>query len=150
MHDEKGRLVLGSLLAVIQNKEIEKRSFAVKKNLFSSQEELVKASELSDDDVIQVIQSEVKKRKEAVELFRKGNRDELAQKEEDEIIILSGYLPEQLNEEELKEIVRNTINELGAKDVKEMGRVINTVMQKVKGRADGSMVSRLAKDLLVS
>ena len=147
--DEKKRIVLGSLLAVIQNKEIEKRGFAVKKNLSSSQEELAKASELSDDDVIQVIQGEVKKRKESIELYRKGLREDLAKKEESELELFGIYLPEQISEEELRGIVKKSIQELQAKEAKDMGKVIADVVAKVKGQAQGSYVSRIVKKELI-
>lgn len=82
------RLVLSSLLSAIHNKEIEKRTTEAKKVPTASVEELAKASELTDEETEKVIQSEIKKRKEAVELYKKGGREELAQKERDEMNIL--------------------------------------------------------------
>lgn len=88
------RLVLGSLLAAIHNKEIEKRTAEARKQPQLSIEELEKASELSDEEIIKTVQSEVKKRKQAIELYEKGGREELAQKEKNEIDILLQYAPE--------------------------------------------------------
>lgn len=88
------RLVLGSLLAAIKNREIEKRTRESKKKPDASQEELVKASELSDEEIIRIIQSEIKKRKEAAGFFKQGDNLELARKEEDEINILLQYVLE--------------------------------------------------------
>ena len=146
MHDEMKRVVFGSLLAVVGSKEIEKRSATVKKDPSISFDELLKASELSDDEVVQLIQSEVKKRKEAIDFYEKGGREDLAKKENAELKILNAYLPEQLSEEDLTNIVKDTISELGIKDVKEMGKAINSVMQKVKGGAQGGEVSRIVRE----
>lgn len=103
---------------------------------------------ITDDQVITVIQREVKKRKEAAAGFRAGGREEQAQKEEAESRILERYLPTQLQLEELTKIVENTINELGATSLSEMGKVMSAVMSKVTGRADGGAVSIIVKDRL--
>ena len=141
------RLVLNMLLTSIKNKEIEKRTKLSKENAAN---DLDKKSELTDDEIISVIFTEVKKRKEAIEAYQKGGREELAVKERDELEFLKTYLPEQMGEQEVREIVKQVISETGAKDIKEMAKVIGSVMAKVKGRADGSMVSQLAKEELVS
>lgn len=112
--------------------------------------EIAKGGELSDEDVVSVIQREVKKRKEAAEGFRKGGREEQAQKEESELNILQSYLPAQLGNEELTKIIEGTINEVGAKSVVDMGRVMGVVMGKVKGQADGEVVSALVREKLSS
>jgi uncharacterized protein len=146
-HDEARRLILGSLIAALQNKEIEKRTSLIKKSQLGA-DQIEKESRLSDDEVIQVIQSETKKRKEAIEIYTKGGREDLAKKEESEAKILTEYLPKQLSEVELKKIVQDTVSALGVKDVKEMGKAISAVMGKVKGRADGSSVSRFVKECI--
>lgn len=132
------RVVLGSLLSAIHNKEIEKRTA----------QKVVEAVELTDEEIIKVIQSEIKKRKEAAELFEKGKRSELAQKEKDEMNILLQYVPVQMDQEELKKIIKEIIQETGAKEIKDMGKIINVVMAKVKGAADGSKVSKIVKEEL--
>ncbi len=110
--------------------------------------EIQKGGELSDEDVISVIQKEVKKRKEAALGFRSGGREEQAQKEEAEGTILQAYLPAQLSNEELTRIVKESINETGATSIQDMGKVIGMVMGKVRGQAQGSTVSALVKEKL--
>lgn len=89
-----------------------------------------------------------KQRAEAVELYRKGGRDELAHKEEAELKILQKYLPQQLSEDALRALIQESITELGATGIQDMGRVMKQVMPKVAGRADGKRVNELVKGLL--
>jgi len=103
------------------------------------------AASLSDDLVVSIIQREVKIRKEAAVGFRSGGREQSAQKEEAEQKVLEGYLPAHLTTEELTKIVETSINELGAKSMADMGKVMGMVMGKVKGQADGAAVSALVK-----
>jgi hypothetical protein len=139
--------VLRLLISNIQTKEKEKRyNLSQKEDL--TEEELSEKSLLTDEEITDVIFSEVKKRKESVEGFEKGGRKELAQKEKEEIDILKEYMPEQLSEEELKKIIEEEIKNLGAESVKDIGKVMSSVMPKVKGKAQGSEVSRIAKELL--
>ena len=138
-HEDLKRVVLSSLLSAIHNKEIEKRTA----------QKVAQVVELTDEEILKVIQSEIKKRKEAVELYEKGSRQELAQKEKDEMNILLQYVPAQMDQEELRKIVKETIQETGAKEIKDMGKVISGVMTKVKGAASGSEVSRIVKEELV-
>lgn len=100
---------------------------------------------LTDEEAIAVISSMVKKGKEAIEEFKKGNREDLAAKEELEIKILQQYLPEMATEEEIERVVREVIDELGAKGPKDMGKVMKGAMAKLGGRADGKIVSEVAK-----
>jgi len=93
-HEDLKRLVLGSLIAAIHNKEIEKRTAKAREAPSSSAEELEKASELTDEEIVKIIKSEVKKRNQAIELYERGKREELAQKEKNEIEILLNYAPE--------------------------------------------------------
>ena len=110
--------------------------------------EIAKGNPLSDEDIIAVIQKEVKKRKEAIAAFRSGSREEQAQKEEAESKVLEGYLPVQLQLEELTKIVQDTINEVGAAGILDMGKVMGAIMGKIKGQADGTIVSNLVKEKL--
>ncbi len=104
----------------------------------------------SDEVVIDIVQKEVKKRKEAAAGFRQGNREEQAQKEEAEAKVLEGYLPAQISDEELTKIVKETITNLGAKSMQDMGKVIAEVRGKVGQSADGSRISSLVKEVLQS
>jgi|SRR3989338_2518317 len=110
--------------------------------------EIAKGDELSDADIVATIQKEVKKRKEAAEGFRKGNREDQASAEEAELKILEAYLPAQLSNEELTEIVDQAITEIGATQISDMGRVISLVMSKAAGKVDGGRVSSLVKEKL--
>lgn len=110
--------------------------------------EIAKREPLSDNDVISIIQRELKKRKEAAAGFRAGGREESATKEELEAKVLETYLPSQLSHEELTKIVLDTINELGASSLTDMGKVMGEVMGKVAGRSDGGTVSALVKEKL--
>ncbi len=110
--------------------------------------EISKGSELSDSEIVSIVQREVKKRKEAAVGFRSGGREEQALKEESESKILEAYLPSQLSNEELTKIVQDSINEVGASSIQDMGKVMGIVMGKVAGRADGGAVSNLVKEKL--
>lgn len=110
--------------------------------------EIDKGEELSDDEVIGLVQRQIKRRREASEQYRKGGREELALKEEAEAAILEEYLPAQLSDDELSAIIREAVSQMGATSKKEMGKVMGVVMPKVKGRADGTRVSRLTSELL--
>lgn len=107
-----------------------------------------KGDELSDADWISIIQREIKKRKEAAESFKQGNRPEQAMKEEKEAQVLTAYLPEQLSDEQLSKIIEEVINKTGAASISEMGKVIGAVMPQVAGCASGARVSALVKDKL--
>ena len=103
---------------------------------------------LTEDEELQVLQRERKKRIEAAEAFRSGGREEQADKEEAELEVLEEFMPEPLSEEELEEIVDNVIAEVGATSMREIGRVMADVMPQVAGRADGSAVSQLVREKL--
>ena len=103
---------------------------------------------LSDEEELQVLQRERKRRLEAAEAFRKGGREEQADDEEYELEVLEEFMPEPLSEEELEEIIDDVISEVGATSIRDMGRVMAGVMHQVSGRADGSVVSQLVKEKL--
>jgi uncharacterized protein YqeY len=103
---------------------------------------------LSEEEELQVLQRERKRRVEAAEAFRAGGRDEKAEAEEQELEVLESFMPEPLSEEELEEIVDDVISEVGATSIHDMGRVMASVMHQVSGRPDGSKVNRLVKEKL--
>ena len=103
---------------------------------------------LHDDEELQVLQRERKRRLEAAEAFRTGGRTEQAESEEAELEVLEEFMPEQLDEEELEEIVDSVIAEVGATSMRHFGRVMADVMPQVSGRADGSVVSQLVREKL--
>jgi uncharacterized protein YqeY len=103
---------------------------------------------LHDDEELQVLQRERKRRVEAAEAFRAGGRDEQAEAEEDELAVLEEFMPEPLSEDDLEEIVDSAIAEVGATSMRDFGRVMADVMPQVSGRADGSVVSQLVREKL--
>ncbi len=149
---EKGSVevsTLRMLQAAILNKEKEKRAKLAKGKEEIKEEELAKESQLTDEEIIEVVSSEIKKRKESILEFEKGNREDLVAKEKKEIEILEKYLPEQLSEEEIKKLTKEIIDKTEASGPKDMGKVMGELMPKVKGKAEGGMVSRIVKELLV-
>ncbi len=103
---------------------------------------------LSDDEVVGILTHEVKTRRESIEAFRAGGREDLAAKEEAEIAILADFLPRQLTEDELRALVDETIAEAGATSVKDLGRVMGRLSPKTRGRADGKRASELVAQAL--
>lgn len=103
---------------------------------------------LSEDESLQVLQRERKKRVEALEAYREAGREEQADVEQLELDVIEEFMPEQLSEDELDEIVDDVIAEVGATSLRDLGRVMADVMPRVSGRADGSTVSQLVREKL--
>jgi uncharacterized protein YqeY len=122
--------ILRMVMAAIKNKEIEKGGL------------------LSDDETMTVLNSFVKRGRESFEQFSKAGRDELAAKEKEEIEVVQSYLPEQLSEDEITGLIKETVTETGAEGPKDFGKVMKAVMAKTKGKADGKVVSGLVKKVL--
>ena len=114
--------------------------------LRSAQKELQR--ELSEDESLQVLQRERKKRSEAMEAYDAAGREEQADREEFELEVIEEFMPEPLSEDDLEEIVDNVIAEVGATSIRDLGRVMADVMPQVSGRADGSTVSQLVREKL--
>lgn len=104
--------------------------------------------ELTEAEELKVLKTEVKRRQEAAELYEKGNRPELAKKELDEIVIIKKYLPQDLDPEKIREIVKGVIAELGATSPQDVGKTMGLVMAKLKGQADGNIVSKIVQEEL--
>lgn len=111
-------------------------------------EEITKGKPLSDDDVLTILSRELKQRRDSLQEFEKAGRDDLSSKTREEIDILTSYLPEQLSEEAIRQIVREAIAQVGATSKKEMGKVMGVVIPKVKGKADGSIVQTIVNEEL--
>jgi uncharacterized protein len=103
---------------------------------------------LDDSEVLDILSREIKQRKDSLQEFKKASRDDLVAGLEVEIEIISQYLPEQLTEEEIQEIVTQTIHELGASSKADMGKVMSALLPKTKGRADGKLVNQLVQQHL--
>ena len=136
--DEFATGTLRMVLAAIGSKEKEKKY----------KEKLEGDAVLADEEIISVLSYEIKKRKDAIALYEKGNRPELAEKEKKEIEIIKKYLPLQLSEEELKKLVEESIAKVGAKEIKDMGKVMADLNPKIKGKADGGEASKIIKEIL--
>lgn len=104
--------------------------------------------ELTDDDVIDVLSRALKKRKEALELYQKGNRQDLIEKELHEIRLIEKYLPDKINDDAVLEIVDKTIKNINATSLKDLGRVMGSVMKELKGRVDGQLVQSIVRERL--
>lgn len=111
-------------------------------------EEIKAKKELTNDDIALVIGKQIKTRKESIEEFKKGNREDLISKTTEEIKVLEKYMPEQLSTEEIDAIVTRAISELGASISSDMGKVMGKVTPLLKGKADMGLVSKLVKDKL--
>ena len=138
--------VLRMVLAVVLNKEKEKRMKLSKDE--NDLSKLDEASKLTDEEVLEVISSEVKKRKDSIEQFEKGNRQDLADQEKRELEILMEYMPEQMNEEEVRKIVVNKIKEIDASGLQDIGKVMGAIMGQLKGKADGNLVNKIVQEEL--
>lgn len=112
------------------------------------QQEIDGQKELDDDAVLAVISKEVKQRRDSIEEFKKGGREDLVAQNEAEIAILMAYLPQQMAEDEIRKLVQDSITATGASSPKEMGKVMKELMPKVKGRADGKLVNQIVRELL--
>ena len=111
-------------------------------------EEIDKRIELEDEQVIQILQRMIKQRKDSYTQFFDAGRSELAEKEQNEIKILSDFLPEQLGEDELTEMVIDVVKETGASGPQDMGKVMGSLKQKIQGNADMGLVSKIVKESL--
>jgi len=121
---------LRMLVSALRNKEIEKKKT------------------LAEGDVLDVIQSEAKRRREAIDEYTKASRPDLASKEEAEFHVLKAYLPHPLSEAELKNLVQAAVRSTGAKTPQDMGRVMSVIMPQIKGRADGKQAQQFVKEML--
>ncbi len=128
--DEVRVRTLRMILAAIRNLEVERMK------------------EASDEDVIDALNREAKKRREAIEQYKKAGREDLSQQEEMELKVIESYLPEQMSEDEIRKLAEEIIQSVGASSVKDLGKVMKEIMPKVKGRADGKVVNRIVRELL--
>jgi uncharacterized protein YqeY len=111
-------------------------------------EEIKQHRELSTDEILKTVATLCKQRQESIEFFRQGGRTDLLQQEEAELAVLRRFLPEALSEEEVRALILSSIDEVGARGVQDLGRVMKQLMPKVTGRSDGKRVSELAKEIL--
>ncbi len=112
------------------------------------QVEVDERKKLSDEDIIKIIQKSLKQREDSMTQYKNAKRDDLYQKELNEVNILKKYLPKQLNDEELKNIIKTIIKDTGATSIKDMGKVMKIVTKQTVGKADGKRISTIVKELL--
>jgi len=111
-------------------------------------EEIAKRGELTEEEFLTVLAREARKRKESIEEFGKGGRQDLVEKEERELSIIESYLPEQLSEDEVRDIIDRTIQEVGATSAGDLGKVMGKLMPLLKGKADGKKVNQMVRERL--
>ena len=133
------------LKSSMKNKDAIKKSVITLIRSSIKQYEVDNRVELQDDEIVDLIAKQLKQTRDSREEFAKAGRDDLVSKAEAEIEVLKEYLPQQLSEEELNEIVISTISELGATSMKDMKNIMSSIMPKVKGRADGKLINELVK-----
>jgi len=134
--------------AAVSNKEKEKRYKITKTEKDVKEKDLVEKSNLTDEEIVDLVFSEIKKRKEAIVLYRQGKREELAKKEENEIEVLKKYLPEQVSEAEIENLAKIAIKNTGAKAISDMGKVMKELMPKLKGKAEPQAITAVIKKLI--
>ena len=127
--DEIKKRTLRMVVAAIKNMQVDKK-------------------ELTDEDVIEILNKEAKNRKDSFEQYKKADRDDLAQGEKEELAVIESYLPEKLTEDELRKIILEVIKEQNVNSPEGLGGVMKSLMPKIKGRADGKKVSKLAREIL--
>ncbi|MFH5832086.1 GatB/YqeY domain-containing protein [Halalkalibaculum sp. DA3122] len=144
--------ILSDLKEAMKNKEKDRLKVlrSIKSKLLEREISERKGGEasLSDEQVTEVLMKAAKQRKESIEQFREGGRDDLVASEQKELDIIESYLPEMLSEEEIRDIARQKIEELGAENMADMGKVMGVMMSELKGQAEGSLVSKVVKEEL--
>ena len=140
--------LLNDMKAAMKNKDKEKVAVIRMARAAIKDAAINERKDLSDDEVIEVLSKLVKQSKESLEGFEKAERPEQVEELKREIEILEGYLPEQLSDSELEDVVDETIAEVGAQDMSDMGQVMGAIMPKIKGKADGSEVNQLVRQRL--
>ncbi len=128
--------VLRSIKAKLMEKEISERKGG--------------EGSLSDEQATEVLMKAAKQRKESIEQYELGGREDLADAEKEELKIIESYLPDMMDEDEIRKIARKKIEELGASEMSDMGKVMGVLMQELKGKADGSLISSVVKEELSS
>ncbi len=126
--------VLRSLKSKLMEKEISERKEG--------------EARLSDEQAIGVLMKAAKQRKESIDQFESGGRDDLAEKEKEELKIIESYLPAMMDEDEIRNVVKEKISQLGASGLQDMGKVMGVVMPELKGKAEGAKISAIVKDEL--
>lgn len=132
----------------MKNKDTVRKNTVIMVRAAIKQREVDERIELVDEDILDIISKQLKEKRMAIEEFQKGNRQDLVDLTDAEMAILLEYLPKQLTEQEVEEIVKETIAEVGATSLKDIGLIMKSVMPKVKGKADGNMINKAVRKIL--
>ncbi|ABR49181.1 GatB/Yqey domain protein [Alkaliphilus metalliredigens QYMF] len=138
------------LKEAMKNKDTLRKSVITMIRSDIKQVEVDQRIELNDEDIIEILSKQAKQRRDAAVEFRKGNRQDLVEEVQQELEVIMSYLPEQLTPEEVAQVVDETISEVGAASIKEMGKIMAAVMPKLKGKADGKIVNQIVRERLQS
>lgn len=133
------------LKSSMKNKDTVRKSVVTLIRASIKQYEVDNRVELDDDAIIDIVAKQMKQRRDSLVEFKKAEREDLVEETEAEIEVLKEYLPQQLSEEEIEDIVKTTISEVGATSMKDMGKIMSVIQPKIKGRADGKLVNELVK-----
>lgn len=136
--------------SALKNKQTDKLSVLRLIKSALQNEEISKGSGLTDEDIIQVLRRQAKQRKESIMVFEENNRPESAQKEKDELTVISSFLPAEISDEKLELLVDAAIKETGAQDMSQIGKVMSYLMKDLRGQVDGSTLSKIASKKLSS
>ena len=140
--------LMDDLKQSMKNKEQIRKSVVILIRSAIKQKEVDERVEVSEEDVLAIISKQMKQRKDALEEFKKAQREDLILQTEQEIEILTQYLPKQLTDDELESIIQEIINQIGASTMKDMGKIMGLATPKVQGRADGKRINEVVKSLL--
>ncbi|MBC8588383.1 GatB/YqeY domain-containing protein [Paratissierella segnis] len=140
--------LMDDLKSSMKNKDTIRKNTIIMVRAAIKQKEVDERKTLTDEEILEIISKQLKEKRSAIEEFKKGSREDLVKLTESEMEILLEYLPKQLSEAEVEEIVKATIKEINATSMKDIGLVMKSVMPKVKGRTDGNMVNRVVKRIL--
>ena len=140
--------LLEDLKSSMKNKDTVRKNAITMIRAAIKQKEVDERVELRDEDIVDIISKQLKEKRNVIEDFKKANRQDLVELTEREIEVLLEYMPKQLTDEELEEIVRQTIEDVNATSAKDIGLVMKSVMPKVKGKADGERVNKIVRQLL--
>ena len=146
--DNAKAVLLSALKDAMKSKDTERRNVIRLVQSAIKQVEIDERTELSDDEVMDILQKEAKKRRESIVELNNAGRGESAEVEQSELDIIEEFLPQRLTDEELRPIVQDAVNQVGATSMKEMGQIMKIVMPQVQGRADGRQVNTIVKELL--
>lgn len=146
--DNAKAVLLSALKDAMKNKDNDRRNVIRLVQSAIKQVEIDEQKELSDDEVMDILQKEAKKRRESIVELTNAGRSDSAEVEQNELDIIEEFLPKRLTDDELRPIVQDAVNQVGATSMKEMGQIMKIVMPQIEGRADGRQVNIIVKELL--